>query len=156
MPNSENPHGEWWVSACPHEYRRGKEWEQEHMPSLGIEILGLPPEACSPNARVHWVVRHKATTDARLAAGWEAMVAKPDDWETPEKATVQFTFVVPDRRRRDSDNFVGRAKSFLDGLVDAGVIKDDSAECLTLLPPKFEVSKELSPRTRIRVEDLQR
>jgi len=124
--------------------------------SITVEILGLPPEECSPNARVHWTVRHLATTKARLNAGWQAIADKPDGWEAPERATLQYTFIVPNKRRRDADNFLARAKPFLDGLVDAGILKDDSAECLTVLPPKFEVNKQVPPRTQIRVEVLER
>ena len=49
--------------------------------------------------------------------------------QPPARAVVNVTFIVPDRRRRDKTNFASAFKAGLDGLVDAGIIKDDSYEC---------------------------
>ena len=49
-------------------------------------------------------------------------------WLAPDKARVDVTFIVPDKRRRDKTNFASAFKAGLDGLVDAGVIVDDSYE----------------------------
>jgi Holliday junction resolvase RusA-like endonuclease len=55
--------------------------------------------------------------------------------------TADVTFVVPDRRRRDMDNLLAMLKPAWDGLVDAGLLVDDSAEMLRLGAPKMRVEK---------------
>ena len=99
--------------------------------TLHIEIPGLPPRELSPNARVHWAKKAKATAEYRESVGWEAMRAKGYKiyWRALDKAKVDITFVVPDQRRRDKTNLAASFKAGLDGLVDAGIIKDDSADC---------------------------
>lgn len=47
-----------------------------------------------------------------------------------EKSTVILTYHFADNRRRDPDNYSG--KMILDGLVSAGIIKDDSFNCIDL------------------------
>ena len=98
--------------------------------TLHIEIPGLPPRELSPNARVHWAKKAKVTAEYRLTARFCAIAAchlqTPPSWN---HAKVDITFVVPDKRRRDKTNLAASFKAGLDGLVDAGIIKDDSADC---------------------------
>ena len=44
---------------------------------------------------------------------------------------LTLTYVVPDRTRRDWDNYALIGKPVQDGLVKAGVLADDSFESLT-------------------------
>jgi len=37
-------------------------------------------------------------------------------WTAPDKAKVHVVFVLPDRRRRDRDNLIARAKPLIDAL----------------------------------------
>lgn len=60
---------------------------------------------------------------------WEALIAKECLAQriTPMgKVSATFEFYFPDKRRRDLDNYGFAAKFCLDGLVNAGVLKDDS------------------------------
>ena len=65
--------------------------------------------------------------------------------------TAQVTFVVTDKRRRDTDNHIVMLKPAFDALVQAGVIEDDSHDKLRIAEPKWErgpekkVIVELSP-----------
>lgn len=61
--------------------------------------------------------------------------------------TVQITYYFPNRIRRDPDNYSG--KMILDGLVKAGVLADDSFNCIKLRLGAF-VDKT-SPRTEISI-----
>ena len=70
--------------------------------------------------------------------------------EPMPKARVTLTYYFPSRRRHDPDNYAG--KLIMDGLTAAGVIKDDSFDCVELVlrggyDPKF-------PRTEIEVEPV--
>jgi Holliday junction resolvase RusA-like endonuclease len=52
------------------------------------------------------------------------------------------TFVVTDKRRRDTDNHVAMLKPAFDALVIAGVLEDDSHDKLKILEPKWERGPE--------------
>ena len=44
-----------------------------------------------------------------------------------QRAHITITWVAKDRRRRDPDNLFASMKSYIDGLVEVGLIEDDSA-----------------------------
>ena len=92
--------------------------------------------ALGGNTRYHWTRQTKAIRDARFTA---ALMAGQADWlpnpHGPVKMTVQFC--PPDHRRRDPDNMLRASKAYIDGLVDAGVISDDT----------FKVVRELHTTT---------
>ena len=87
------------------------------MSVLRITIPGLPPRECSPNARVHWKVRSLTAQEYKevvtMLGNVERHKAK---WTAPDKAKVHVVFVLPDRRRRDRDNLIARAKPLIDAL----------------------------------------
>lgn len=118
-----------------------------------IELPSLPPREFSRNARVHWHVLHRVqqeTFDDVLAllleSGWHR--------GTPalERAFVEVTFYLPDRRGRDADNLVTRAKPVMDALVQAGVIQDDSLDCIGIPVYRFE-HRPRQPGTRVRIQE---
>lgn len=63
------------------------------------------------------------------------------------RAVVTITYYFPDRTRRDPDNYNG--KMILDGLVVAGIIRDDSFKCVRLVL-RGEYDKQ-NPRTEIEI-----
>jgi len=93
----------------------------------------------------HWQYRE-------LKKEWSEIVSaycrpKPT---TPLTGTVTFTYFFNSRRRHDPDNYNG--VFILDGLVRAGVLKDDSFECITLkLRGAYDKS---NPRTEIEIEEM--
>ena len=98
--------------------------------------LPLPAQSLSPNARVHWAAKAKATKAARSDACFMATLwlkDHPDNtcpWET---ATVALSFWFARRGRRDPDNMIAWVKAYIDGLRDARVLADDDK--LIYLPP---------------------
>ena len=87
------------------------------MSTLRIEIPGLPPRECSPNARAHWKVRSLTAQDYKEVVTMLANVERHKaHWTAPDKAKVHVVFVLPDRRRRDRDNLITRAKPLIDAL----------------------------------------
>jgi len=111
--------------------------------------MSLPHRLLSPNARCHWAAKSArvkaARTTAKLLALAETGPAEP--WRN---AVVEYRFYWPDKRRRDRDNAIASCKAHLDGLVDAGVVRDDSA--VTFKPVVFAVDKE-DPRLEIVIEE---
>ena len=92
---------------------------------FSITIPSLPPKEFSPNWRGHWAVRGKAANAAYDEV--IALVAEQGWNNIPlDAAHITVSWGVKDRIRRDTDNFVGRTKPYIDGLVKAQVIADDS------------------------------
>lgn len=67
------------------------------------------------------------------------------------RAKVTITYYFKTRGRRDPDNYSG--KFILDGLVQAGMIEDDSFKCIDLrLKGGYD---KRHPRTEIIIEDME-
>ena len=96
--------------------------------------VSWPHKALSPNSRVHWVVKARATAGDRFAAKVNARVAGAHKLKL-DRPAVKLTFRPPDRRRRDQDNLIASCKAILDGIAEALGI-DDSRFVLT-----FEVGE---------------
>ena len=109
-------------------------WREALMPDTLTVTIGLPPRVLSPNARVHWSIAMKAKKKARVEAWAQAQVAMHEAGEKGgwKEATCAAHFYYATNRRRDKDNCLASLKATFDGLVDSGLLQDDSA--LTHLP----------------------
>lgn len=91
----------------------------------------------------HWEYRG-------LKKQWETLVfykCRPKPPKPLSNVIVKLTYYFPTRTRRDPDNYNG--VFILDGLVKAGILKDDSFDCITLvLDGKYEKG---SRRTEIEI-----
>lgn len=58
-------------------------------------------------------------------------------WGAPQKAVINYIFVVTNKRNRDLDNLLSSCKAIQDGLVNAGVIMAD--DCWHLSIGRVEV-----------------
>lgn len=122
-------------------------------PSAAITFrCPLPPAELHQNSRCHWRAKAAATALYRketMVFAWEAgcnvcpwiplpitQHRAPEFWAKRkpafERAVLALEFVVPDKRRRDVANYLGAFKSGIDGIVDAGLIRDDSSEHLKI------------------------
>lgn len=102
-----------------------------------IITLPLPPKELSPNARVHWRVKSKATGGYReraMYAGWD-LFPRSSSAPLHNTATVQVQWFTKTAHRPDGDNALASLKALFDGLTDAGIFSDD--KWLTHLPIKF-------------------
>ncbi len=68
-----------------------------------------------------------------------------------KKARVTPVLFHKTKRRRDSDNAIAMLKPIYDGIVDAGVVQDDTPEYMERAEPSFEIDKE-SPHVLLLVE----
>ena len=82
---------------------------------------------------------------------WKEMVALlcRKHKATLDRAEVKITYFFPTRHRRDPDNYSG--KFILDGLTEAGILKDDSFGCIDLVL-RGDYDKD-DPRTEIEITD---
>lgn len=85
-------------------------------------ILPWPSRKLSPNARVHWRVKHTESKKARQVAFWLTKEAKirPE----PGLIPMRITFFPPDNRRRDDDNAIASFKAYRDGIAEAWGLDD--------------------------------
>lgn len=94
--------------------------------------LPWPSEKLNPNRAksLHWGMKGRAVSMYRDTCCIIALNAKNRGrlapFAPPVLATV--TFYVTDKRRRDIDNLDAMLKPLWDGIVDAGVLADDSAK----------------------------
>jgi Holliday junction resolvase RusA-like endonuclease len=69
------------------------------------------------------------------------------------KIDVAITWVEPNMRR-DPDNITAAQKFILDGLVRAGIIKDDSQKYVNSIIHRFKVDKR-NPRVEVVLEEAE-
>ena len=89
---------------------------------MNIAALEWIPKALSPNARPHYMAKHKAVRAYRAMAYYRGAGGKR--LQNPFCAVLP---IVTTRRRRDLDNVLAGLKSAFDGFSDAGWWSDDSA-----------------------------
>ena len=94
--------------------------------AIEITFPHWPDKALFPNTagkKLHWAQRSELRAIAKEEAYWLAYnkLDKPF-----ERATIDIFVTAGDNRRRDLDGFVSAVKSYIDGIVLAGIIKDDN------------------------------
>ena len=107
------------------------------MQSVTIEVM--PDARLSKNRlrSTHWQTLSKLSKKAREDAFILSLVERPDDWETPARATVE----IPQYHARSPLDYEGlacQAAAYLDGMVDAGILLDDSPDVVV----RYEMSHQ--------------
>jgi Holliday junction resolvase RusA-like endonuclease len=115
-------------------------------------VLPLPERRLSPNGRPSRFGKATSVKKARELAFFEARAAMKargisGGWE---KAESKDHYYWPNAARRDVRNAEHAAKSYYDGITDAGLWLDDRAEVLTHLPSEFAIDRD-NPRLEITV-----
>lgn len=109
--------------------------------------LPMPSKDLSPNARVHWATKSRATKKCRQRSCLEALSLRHLLPDGPlREATIRRKFYFKDNRRRDSDNFSSMTKAYIDGLVDGKILIDDDR--ITYLPTLM-LKDKLNPRLEL-------
>jgi crossover junction endodeoxyribonuclease RusA len=114
--------------------------------SITVVLAGIPPGPNQLN-RLHWGSKGKIVrqwrSDAYLAAVSARNEARASEFPWPT-TRITYEFHVPSRSRRDRDNLVAACKPILDGIRDAHLIPDDSADHVILGSPVIVVTPKLS------------
>jgi crossover junction endodeoxyribonuclease RusA len=87
------------------------------------------PWLLTSNRVAHWSKKAQCTRYIRHLAGFETRFSHPGVKLPAAHLTVCVTW--PDRRRRDVHNVMPTIKAAIDGVVDAGLLPDDSDQYLT-------------------------
>ena len=95
-----------------------------------ILLSQLPDPQLSPNKRLHLHALARAKGEAK-----DMMIALVKQQGSPKeayaKAHITITWVEKRKYRRDIDNLFASMKPYIDGLVTAGVLVDDNADCVS-------------------------
>lgn len=106
----------------------------------------------SKNYRLHW---REAARRAKVLRRAASFLARSSRIPKLERCSVQFIWVVARAdRRRDTDNIVDTLKPFCDGLVDAGVVPDDTPDFMAKPECIIEVRHGATPHLEFIVTRL--
>jgi hypothetical protein len=113
--------------------------------------LPFPDSLLLPNRKEHWTVKSPVVKTARQVA-WatslEAIMRIPG-WQPISQCEIYYTWFPPDNRRRDDDGYILACKPFLDGLVDSGLLLDDSNKVVQRVSGSFGPADKANPRTEV-------
>ncbi len=94
------------------------------------------------NQRMHWAQKAKITKAIRH----EAMVrCRATRIRKANHITVQLHYQPRDNRRRDASNLMPTQKALVDGIVDAGIVPDDTPQYVTETIPLIVSPKKGEP-----------
>jgi crossover junction endodeoxyribonuclease RusA len=133
----------------------GQEYDQLYWEGdkevIRITIPGIPP-TLNELKRMHYLEWARQKMLWGKTVGWEVKRQKVRPPEPFLKAIVTLNYYFKSRRRTDPDNNTG--KFLLDGLVESGILVDDSFDHIELNIRKGGVDKH-NPRVEIMIERLE-
>lgn len=110
--------------------------------------LPIPPTILRPNSRSHWGKKSKVTKKMRFLSSIAFKKDIPELYnrlfEPYESVTIQRLFYFKTNRRRDKDNFNAGTKAFNDGMVDSGLLCDDSGDHIIWMDSKLIYDKTIA------------
>lgn len=86
----------------------------------------------SMNDREHWAVKAKRVRALRNAV---RLLAQTKQIPACPHIEIRLHYTPRDARRRDSTNLVATLKACEDGIVDAGIVPDDTPQYVTSIMP---------------------
>lgn len=112
---------------------------------MKFDMLVAAHETLNANQRLHWAQRAKISKAIRWQAyGKAAQALINNPLGVFDRGHVTVWVAYPDRRRRDVHNLYPTIKAAIDGIVDAGVLPDDSDK--HLIGPDLRVPDHLAPK----------
>ncbi len=121
-------------------------------------VLDVPDTDILLNAndRRHWAVRSRHTRYWRELASFTVQSKiRREGWPRLDRARITVTMQWRTRHRRDAANWAPTAKAAIDGIVDAGLLRDDSNKYVIGPDMRGEVDPALTrPRIVVTIEPL--
>ena len=119
---------------------------------LKVPLVNERP-ALSANQRLHWRRKAELVAMVRDSVAWRAREAHIG---AREHIVVRLHFAPQDKRRRDASNLMPTHKAAVDGLVVAGVVRDDTSRWVTELMPVLHAADGGARRMWLEVRSLPR
>lgn len=85
------------------------------------------------NQRLHWAKKNRISRAIRRDTALLARHTRLP--RTCAHATIRLVYYPPDKRTRDADNLTATLKPVCDGLVDYGLVVDDTPAYMTKRMP---------------------
>ena len=120
------------------------------MQEIKIEIPYLP-KSLNQIIRMKRIMVYLYYKECEKDVFWLVKAKKDRPKEPFKKARMIITFVFPDNKARDFDNFIGGSKGFIDGIKKAGLIEDDKWQKLKM---EFNGILGDKPRTLIYLQEI--
>ncbi len=111
--------------------------------------LSWPAPPLTENQRLHWALKNRITRDVRLAGRLLTRRMGPQS-----RIEVTLVWIVPDHRRRDEDNVVPTLKALCDGIVDAGIVPDDTPAYMVKNMPRILIVPGAKPHMELEVTPI--
>lgn len=134
----------------------GYKIERNRGPWSFILSYDRAPAGLSLNDRSHWAIKKKSTAAVR-----EQVFAEVRSRHVPglERCRVDVTWVVADRRRRDTDNLAPFLKAIYDGIgadkgVSARIVEDDAPEFMEKPGATIRYEKGIHHHFIVTITDL--
>ena len=105
----------------------------------------------SLNSRQHWRSKARDVAEVRAAAYARARAAHIP---ALPRIAVELHYAPRDRRRRDALNLVATLKPIEDGIVDAGIVPDDTAEFVQPTMPVLDPPNGIHGRLYVIVREV--
>lgn len=103
----------------------------------------------SLNKRVHWHLRGEVAKSFRQSAYWETKTLK-----IPPTRRICIEVENYTTHRMDRDNLYGAMKPIVDGIVDTGIVCDDSDEYVEELCKSIKVTHKIDEKLLIKITVL--
>lgn len=118
---------------------------------MTVRVIRLPwtTPPLSLNSREHWARTARTTAEVRRIVGW---LAQRHRIPYRDRIAVTLVYVPADARRRDADNLVPVLKAACDGLVDAGIVDDDTPRYMVKAMPVIAAPDHHGPRMELRID----
>lgn len=111
--------------------------------------LGYESPPLTENQRMHHMARARTVKEVRALGRLLGSQMRGCG-----HVEVLLEWWVPDNRKRDEDNIVPTLKALCDGLVDAGVVPDDTPEYMTKRMPRIHFERGARKRLTLTVSEI--
>ena len=115
--------------------------------------LGYDSPPLRSNARMHWAPRAELTRQIRAHAGWQSKALCRERGPIDGRVTVTLIWTVTDGRRRDAGASSPTLKAALDGIVDGGLLPDDSSRYV--VEERCRIERGTTPGVVVVVEPIE-
>jgi crossover junction endodeoxyribonuclease RusA len=111
-----------------------------------------PSPPITANQRHHWRKKAALTKQVRAAT---YLLAKNAQVPAMGRCEVRLAWYVATKHRRDADNVVPTLKAMCDGLVDAGIVPDDTpAEMVKFMPEVVYLGAGKTPYMALEIKEI--
>ena len=120
---------------------------------ITIELYDVPPAEIRGNSRSHYRITRQINRKRRETAKFLALDAINESGIKTLKPRVVVHYHFYNTREIDLDNLIIGMKSTLDGIVDSGLIEDDTPSKVKL-EAEFSLCKKDEKKTLITVAEI--